>query len=412
MKSHRALLWIVLGSLVACASERTGDRNGNGSAAPRDASPADPTTTGRPGASPPTDGGVGAGPAGAGDGGAAPAIACTTSSEVVVYPRVGAATDDIQVPQGPGLVLMGGGTDVDAAFVWMHDTMAGTASAPAGDLVVVRASGDNAYDAYAYALAPFQSVRTIVVGATATAADLACAAAVVAEAEGVFFAGGDQSRYVAFRGTPLMQAVQHVYDRGGVVGGTSAGCAILGEFVYDSLSAGATNVATADAIASPFEAAISFTRGMFRFPPLLGVITDPHFHPRDRMGRLASFMARQHADGAVTRTPAAVLGIGVDEKNAVVIDKNGIASLLQQAPGSGAAFFVSGAVPTQCEAGKPLVYRHLRVERLESAAQTLSLHTWCGNGTVYGLDVFGDAPPPYSPSNPYAAGADGTVCVP
>lgn len=392
--------------LFACGGSRHGSEAAPSEKADASTSSAEPTGPMR------ADAGDAPGPLPTGDGGSVPSVACVPSSAVMIYPKVGASVDDLQAPHGPGLVLMGGGTDVDAAFVWTHDAIAGAASTRAGDLIILRASGDNGYDAYAYALAPFHSVRTIVLGASATATDLACVAAAVSEAEAVFFAGGDQSRYVAWQGSPLIQAVQHVYDRGGVVGGTSAGCAILGEFVYDSLAAGSSNVATGDAIASPFESPITFTRGMLRFPPLAGVITDPHFHARDRMGRLAAFMARQHADGAVTRSPAAVLGIGVDEKNAVAIDQSGMVRLLQQAPGTGAAYFLRGEPPTQCEVGKPLIYRHLRVVRLDSSSQTFSLSTWCGDGPTYQLDVFGDAPPPYQPSNPYTPGADGTMCGP
>jgi cyanophycinase len=336
-----------------------------------------------------------------GDSGAA-AAPCTPSSAITIFPRVGDASDDARPPAGSGLVLMGGGTDVDAAFTWMHDTIAGSSSGRAGDLVVLRASGDNAYDPYAYGVATFHSVRTILIGA----------AAIVARAEGVFFAGGDQSKYFAWKGSPLMTEVQAVYDRGGVVGGTSAGCAILGGFAYDALAAGTSNVATSDAVADPFESTITFTRGMFTFPPLAGAITDPHFRARDRMGRLATFLGRQHADGAVTKNPAAALGIGVDEQTAVVIDKSGVAKLLQQVPGTGSAFFVRGGIPDQCVAGSPLVYRNLTITRLDSPSQTFSMSSWCGSGSRYTVNVFGDAPPPYQPSNPYTATADGTVCLP
>jgi hypothetical protein len=127
-------------------------------------------------------------PNGASDAGSP--VGCVTSSAVTIYPGVGAAGDDPIAPAGPGVVLMGGGTDVDQAFVWMHDTVAGSPGARAGDLIILRASGDDAYDAYAYGIAPFHSARTVVVGDAATAADLACAGDVVARAEVVFFAGG------------------------------------------------------------------------------------------------------------------------------------------------------------------------------------------------------------------------------
>ena len=346
-------------------------------------------------------------PADAGD-----VATCSPSPAVTLFPRVGPPADDTRAPLGPGLVLMGGGPDVDAAFVWMRETALGATPGRAGDLVVLRASGADGYDAYAYATADFASVQTILVGPGATPGDLACVAGIVSRAEVVFFAGGDQSKYVAWKGTPLMAAVQSVHDRGGVVGGTSAGCAILGELAYDAVTAGSTNVATSDAIADPFEPTISFARGALRFPSLAGVITDPHFRQRDRMGRLAAFMARQHTDGAVTRTPPAVLGVGVDEGTALVVDRNGDAHILQQSAGTGAAYLVRGGVPDQAKSGVPLVYRKLQVTRLASSSESFSFRTWCGTGSVYRIGVFGDAPPPYEPRDPYDAKPDGTTCSP
>jgi cyanophycinase len=325
---------------------------------------------------------------------------------LTVFPRVGAPGDDGALPHGPGSILMGGGVDVDSAFVWMHSTITGAASTRGGDVVVLRAAGDNAYDAYVYGLAAFNSVQTLLIPPQAGPADFAFAAGIVSRAEAVFFAGGNQANYVAWNGSPLMAAVQHTYDRGGVIGGTSAGCAILGSFVYDAVAAGSNNVQTADAIANPYEPALSFTRGMLRFPSLAGVVTDPHFHNRDRMGRLAAFMARQVADGAATN----VVGVGVDEGNALVVDPSGHARLLQQRAGTGAAFVARGSAADQCAPGRPLVYRGLTVMRLDTDGQTYDFARGCGDGNAFSLGVFGDAPPPYAPSDPYGASGTAARC--
>ena len=326
---------------------------------------------------------------------------------LTVYPRVGSPNDDTTPPRGPGSILMGGGVDVDAAFVWMHDTITGASATRGGDVVVVRASGDNAYDAYVYGLASFNSVQTLLIPPQAGGADLAFAAGIVSRAEAVFFAGGNQASYVAWKSSPLMVAVQHAYERGAVIGGTSAGCAIMGPLVYDAIAAGGTNVQTADAIADPYEHALSFTRGMLRFPSLAGLIADPHFQNRDRMGRLATFMARQIADGAAST----MVGVGVDEGNALVVDGSGHARLLQQRAASGAAFIVRGGAAEQCTAAKPLVYRGLSVMRLDADGQTYDLTRACGDGTTYSLGVFGDAPPPYAPTDPYGATGVSARCL-
>src|SRR5688572_3768119 len=54
---------------------------------------------------------------------------------------VGNPGDVAARPTG-GVILMGGGTDVDAAFAWQRDRIDG------GDVVVLRASGADGYNDY------------------------------------------------------------------------------------------------------------------------------------------------------------------------------------------------------------------------------------------------------------------------
>ena len=64
----------------------------------------------------------------------------------------------------PGLVLMGGGTDVDAAFQWMCQRAGG------GDFVVIRTTGTDAYNPYIQQLCPqMDSVETIIITSIAGA---------------------------------------------------------------------------------------------------------------------------------------------------------------------------------------------------------------------------------------------------
>ena len=63
-------------------------------------------------------------------------------------------------------VLVGGGTDVKAAFTWMIEqsrACADGAAPRAGNFVVVRAAGNPDYDRFIYKLGELASVRTIVV---------------------------------------------------------------------------------------------------------------------------------------------------------------------------------------------------------------------------------------------------------
>ncbi|MDB4937857.1 MAG: Peptidase family, partial [Labilithrix sp.] len=170
------------------------------------------------------------------------------AAAITVYPRVGSQSDSTSPPLGPGLIVMGGGGDVDSAFVWMHDVLTGGSAVSGADVVVLRATGTNAYDAYIEGLAKFNSVQTLLIPPPASAGDLSTAAAIVDKAEAVFLAGGNQADYVGWNSTPLMASVANVYQRGGIVGGTSAGSAILGQYIFDAIAAGSSTVATADAV--------------------------------------------------------------------------------------------------------------------------------------------------------------------
>lgn len=328
---------------------------------------------------------------------------------LTVYPRLGSPVDDARAPHGPGLVLMGGGSDVDQAFVWAQAVLAGDGGA-AGDVVVLRASGADGYTAYLRDLAPFNSVQTLKLTPPASGADLAFAAEVVSRAEFVFFAGGDQSMYAAWQGSPLLRAVQGVYARGGVVGGTSAGLAILGEHVFDAVAANGASISTSLAVADPASASLSFSRALFAFPALSGVLTDSHFRARDCMGRLVAFGSRLHADGAVP-VGTKVLGLGLDEGTALLVDASGFARLALQTPGAGGAWAVRIGPPATWVVGQPLQSSPALVTRLsDPSTHTFDFNTGCGTGPRFLLTVDGTRSPNSSPADPYGAADESLAC--
>lgn len=248
---------------------------------------------------------------------------------------------DARVATHAGIVLMGGGTDVDAAFVWQRDRIAG------GDAVVLRASGADGYNDYLYGdIGGVDSVETLLVDDRALADD-AYVAWAIDHAEAIFLAGGDQAVYLAtWTGTATQAGLRRAWQRGAVLGGTSAGAAVLGAIVY---SAEEGSVYSDEALADPFDAHVTLTRDFVALPPLANVVTDTHFGARDRMGRLLAFVARVYAAGW-TQTP---LGIGLDEETALVIDEAGGARVL----GDGAVYVIAPtAAPTRCVAGDPLAW--------------------------------------------------------
>ncbi len=348
-------------------------------------------------------------------GSAAPPSPTPTDTPVpplTVYPRAGNPAADPRQPHGPGLVLMGGGHTTDPALVWMHDTIVGSHAKRGGDIVVLTAGSGNDYTPYLMDVAPFNSVRSIMIGPGATAADLRTAAAYVDHAQGVFFSGGDQAHYVKWKGTPIAAAVQRVYDRGGVVGGTSAGLAILGEYVYDSVAADAvsdeTIVDTDNAMADPAEPIISFTHDFLAFPPLRGVITDTHFVTRNRLGRLIVFLARLQA-----QTGRSLLGLGIEQSGAVVVDRNGIGTLLQEQHRGEALLVRLG--PERIAIGhRPFHARAVTLTLVSRNGQHIDFNRWCALGPTYTIDVDGSRKPYYSVADPYVAppGARIAACPP
>jgi cyanophycinase len=272
-------------------------------------------------------------------------------------------------PTGPGLVLMGGGTEVDAAFEWGADFLSG------GDVVVLRTSGSSGYNDYLYTdIGGIDSVETLLVTSRELAND-PYVRWTVAHAEGIFLAGGDQSTYLAnWKSTGVEYALEYAWSRGAILGGTSAGLAVLGEFAF---SADNGTVYSDEALADPYNEYVLLARDFLALPPLAGVITDSHFGARDRMGRLITFLARIVRDG----WDANPIGLGIDERTALVVASDGTGTVM----GEGSVYLVkSNGTPATCAAGTPLDYAGLPLFVL-SDGDTVSLPA--GTTSVAGTTV-------------------------
>src|SRR4029079_11196560 len=104
----------------------------------------------------------------------------------------------------------------------------------------------------------------------------------VKKAEVIFFAGGDQCRHLKFfGGTRLQRAVQEVYDRGGGVGGRSAGLAVLSQYIYDACG-GSTK--SDEALSNPYHSSISFAYDFLKLPYMQNTYADQHVVARNRIG--------------------------------------------------------------------------------------------------------------------------------
>jgi cyanophycinase len=255
--------------------------------------------------------------------------------------RVGSAQDKTVPELKGGYLLAGGSTDVDAAMQWFAARAAG------GDIVILRATGSTGYNRYLFDFGGVNSVSTFLVNSRALAENDTLVQA-VRKAEAVFIAGGDQGNYIRYwKNTALMVALNEmIVHKNIAIGGTSAGCAVLGGHIFSALQ----GTAVSDSVlTNPFHATVALeTGGFLGIPSLRHIVTDQHYTQRGRQGRHLVFMAR------LFQAEQPVFGIGVDEKTAVAIDETGKAMVFGD---NDAWFLTSGpAAPEQMETGKPLIW--------------------------------------------------------
>ncbi|HEY1901335.1 MAG TPA: cyanophycinase [Terracidiphilus sp.] len=296
------------------------------------------------------------------------------------YFRLGNAVNITTTPR-PGYALMGGGADLDEAFNWLCSHAGG------GDLLVLRATGDDAYNPYIQKLCHLNSVATIVISNRAAALDPFVAQA-IRDASALFIAGGDQANYVNFwQGTPVQAALNDAIARGVPIGGTSAGLAVLGQYAYTAQSdkPDGPDLDTKTALANPFGPRITLDRNFLKIPILQGVLIDSHFARRNRMGRLLVFLARlTQPDGKSTPgRDSRIRGIGVEQGVAVLADPDGHATVI----GHGSAYFLlTKGFVDDLQPGKPLAFRDVTVQKV-GPGHAFNLKTWTGDATQYKLSV-------------------------
>ncbi len=279
--------------------------------------------------------------------------------QTFVVGDVGTPTPD---PVVGGLLLNGGGDWPTEAFRWF------TAHAGHGHLVVLRASGTTESQEEFYSkVKGLLSVRTFLFTDRKAASDPQLLAAVSA-ADGIFIAGGDQSNYVRmWRGTPLNAALDAHVAAGKPLGGTSAGLAILGAWLYGCMDS--ISITSAQAMADPLGAAVTVEGDFLHNELLAHVITDSHVDTRNRLGRLFAFLAKAHSLDPM-RTLA---GLGIDEDAAVTVEADGTARFHAGDIGKHAWLVQPGAFGA-LEPGRPLNLAQLRVTAI-AAGSTFNVRT-------------------------------------
>jgi cyanophycinase len=285
--------------------------------------------------------------------------------------------NDVETKASPGIAMMGGGSDLDEAFRWLCNR------GSSGDFLILRARGDDDYNPYVNGLCKANSVATLILPDRA-AAENPRVADIIRHAEVVFIAGGDQANYIrGWKDTPVQTAINEGIAAGKPIGGTSAGLAVQGEFVYGALGdkPDDKDLASSDVLGNPYFERVTVVRDFLKVPQLENLITDSHFAKRDRMGRTLGFLARIMKDGW-SSSPREV---AIDERSAVLVDGDGRARVVGS--GKGAYFLRPTQAPDICERGTPLTFRGVEVYHVPADGH-FDLTSWKGEGGIgYSLSV-------------------------
>ena len=266
-------------------------------------------------------------------------------------------------PISPGFALMGGGDWPIESFRWFVQRAGG------GHIVVLRASdGASLQEDIFNNVGGVVSIETLVIHDREAAKDPRLLA-VIARADGIFIGGGDQSNYVrAWKGTAINKLIDAHVAAGKPIGGTSAGLAVLGGYVYGCLDS--ISMVSKIALADPTAPGVTLVRNFLHLPYLSHVITDTHFAIRGRQGRLIAFVGRL----AQEENDAMVAGLGVDQDTAIVVDGNGVGKFYNR--GTGYAWLVRpGIKPASIVAGQPLTYARFPIVGI-GPDSTLDLKTF------------------------------------
>jgi|JI10StandDraft_1071094.scaffolds.fasta_scaffold82941_3 cyanophycinase len=236
------------------------------------------------------------------------ALAATVTAPAAVRAQTAPPASTVQ-----GTLFIVGGGPQPAALVREFVTLAGGAGkARIVVFAMASASGRTSGEEKAQQLRSL-GAQAVNVWVDRSGADAESVVQQVQEATGIWFGGGDQSRLTAaLAGSRTAAAIAERYRAGAVVGGTSAGAAVMSAVMItgderrrggvrpdSTLSLGTIardNIVTADG-----------------FGLIDNAVVDQHFLRRRRNNRLISLV--------LERPPH--LGVGIDESTAIVVEPGG-----------------------------------------------------------------------------------------
>jgi cyanophycinase len=212
------------------------------------------------------------------------------------------------------LYIVGGGPQPPALVREFVDLAGGTGRARIVVFAMASADGAASGEAKARDLRALGAQATNV-WITREQADTDSIARLVDAATGVWFGGGDQNRLAAvLRDTRTGAAIRRRYEAGAVVGGTSAGAAVMSAAM---ITGEERRPGGARPVAEGGDGFVTIDRDDVVLAPgfglLSGAIVDQHFLRRRRHNRLLSVVLEQPTQ----------LAVGVDESTALIVEPGG-----------------------------------------------------------------------------------------
>jgi cyanophycinase len=221
---------------------------------------------------------------------------------------------DAAAPRASGhLVIVGGGPIPAAINQRFFELAGGEGKARLVVLPMASASGVESGAEKAESFRKMGAASAVSLQLTRADAGADSVARILGQATGIWFPGGDQNRLTAaILGTPVLDSIRSRYRHGAVVGGTSAGAAVMSDPMIggDERRPGGTRPDTTDNWMTIDRDDVILVSGFGLLP---NVTVDQHFLRRRRHNRLIS---------VVLEHPT-VVGIGIDESTALVVPPSG-----------------------------------------------------------------------------------------
>ena len=255
--------------------------------------------------------------------------------------------------QGSLLLVGGGGEDYndwsDLPYAWFVE------QADSGIVINIDVSSTASwYPSYFQSFGADPASQSLQI-ITRAMADDPTTADLLRTASGIFIEGGDQWDYVeTWAGTLAEQAIIDVFNAGGVIGGTSAGLAVLGQVDF---SAEYGSIIAPEALDNPCRLDMALSEALL--PLLPDVITDSHFHSRGRLGRLIPMLARwEHETGTW------LTGLGIADNTAACVDAQGVMTVYGE--GSVSVLYAQPGIThnVDCSDTQPLELTSLGMDQL------------------------------------------------